>query len=255
MTQLMASIAANPKALLASVSTIISPGDTMINNRNPSSVNHYYECGADATGKICGILSTLGLGEPASILDFACGYGRVARFMRAAFPNAEIYVSDLPEEATRFCAEHFGAVAFPSRADISTLVAPKKFSLIWCGSLLTHLDELGAAELLRFFSRSLADDGVAVFTSCGRRTASFVQKGRWPYQLNEEQMRFLHDQFLIERYALVAQGKRADYGISITPLSWFAKQIRELENVRLVSMIESGWDNHQDIVAIQKRGI
>src|SRR5688572_19270091 len=52
-----------------------------------------------------------------SILDFACGKGRVLRTLKAAFPEAALTASDIWEEGVEFCSRVFGATGIVSKAD------------------------------------------------------------------------------------------------------------------------------------------
>jgi trans-aconitate methyltransferase len=72
------------------------------------------------------------------ILDFRCGYGRVLRALRARFPEAHITACDLNEDATKFCAETFGATPVQGYSDLSKTILPHKYDAIWVGSVFTH---------------------------------------------------------------------------------------------------------------------
>ena len=45
--------------------------------------------------------------EVERILDFGCGHGRVTRWLRAAFPEAQISIADLNDSGIRWCAERY----------------------------------------------------------------------------------------------------------------------------------------------------
>jgi len=105
---------------------------------------------------------------PKRVLDFPCGHGRGARFLRAAFPDAALHVSDIDETGVRFCQEQFGAIGFPSQVDIEAIEFPSNIDLIWCGSLVTHLSEDRTRTLLRKLRNALSDRGVLLFTTHGR---------------------------------------------------------------------------------------
>ena len=246
------SIAARPAILDDKVLREIHPDDGMLPKKGPGHVEHYFACGRDAIAKICGILATSQIAAPTSVLDFACGYGRVARYIRAAFPEARLFAADVNRNGVNHCALSFGADPIFSTPSLDALSLPKAVSLIWCGSLMTHLAEDGARKLLQFFHRSLEPGGVAVFTCHGRYTASFWNRGKWPYNIGEEQMKALHDAYGRHEYGCAEQGRIQGYGISITPVTWIMDQLPLFPGTRLISLIEQGWDDHQDIVAIRK---
>ena len=101
--------------------------------------DHYFMVEA-AQRHVEAILGIAGAPEPQRILDFPCGHGRVLRYLRAAYPLAEITACDLNRDGVEFCAERLGAVPVMSSEDPADIRLAGEFDLIWCGSLLTHLD-------------------------------------------------------------------------------------------------------------------
>ena len=100
----------------------------------------------------------------ATILDFACGGGRVMRYLRAEFPEAEITGTDLYVAGLEFCAEAFGAKPIPGQLDLDDLELEGPFDLIWVGSLFTHLGNDDWDRMLAMFQETLSPGGVLVFT-------------------------------------------------------------------------------------------
>jgi hypothetical protein len=43
------------------------------------------------------------------------------------------------------------------------------------------------------------------------------------------------------------------YGICVSKPSWVCRQIESLQDLRLITYTERGWDNHQDSVACAKQ--
>lgn len=81
--------------------------------------------------------------------------------LRAAFPTAEISVSDLDTDGVAFCTEQFDARPLISGPAFSTLNFNETFDLIWAGSLITHLPERVTADFIAFALRHLSPAGVA----------------------------------------------------------------------------------------------
>jgi SAM-dependent methyltransferase len=142
----------------------VSPDDDMFDR----SLDEYIETGREALR----LISLAALAVPKTgfqrILDLPCGYGRVLRVLRAAFPRSEITACDLDKRAVDFCAETFGAVTAYSDRDPSRIMLSGQFDLIWCGSLLTHLDVDHWTGFLDLFERVLAPYGVLALTTHGR---------------------------------------------------------------------------------------
>lgn len=249
-------IAENPSFLDESVITIIHDSDQMFTG----SKERYFRCGKDAIKKICGIINTADSPPLTTILDFACGYGRVARYLRAAFPDVAITVSDVMEPAVAFCATTFSVYPHISSNNLDQVTitkgnTPQQFSLIWSGSLMTHFDEDQARNLIALFERHLNQDGLVIFTIHGRFMVNKYLDGSWIYKISENKMKSLYESFYQGQYSYKDYDHMKGYGISATSLAWLQEQITEFPSLRLVGLIERGWDNHQDIVALQKRAI
>ena len=101
----------------------------------------YMKSGHEVIRSVQNILDTLG--RPArdvrSILDFACGYGRVTRFLKHAFPHARVTCSDILEEAVTFASRKFRVKRKASTTRPEAFVLRKRFDLILVSSLFSHL--------------------------------------------------------------------------------------------------------------------
>lgn len=215
----------------------------------------YFGVGADAIRKICSILSVVNMDTPTHILDFACGYGRVARYLSSAFPNSSLTVSDVMPSAIDFCAKEFNANPILSHPDLSNLSFEKKFSLIWSGSLMTHFSEEKAMKLLNFFESSLEENGVVIFTIHGRFAAHKWETDNPTMQLKETDGKKLSALYWDNKFSYADYPHMTAYGMSLTPIDWLIQQLNRMPGLRIVSLIERGWDNHQDIIALMKSPI
>jgi methylase of polypeptide subunit release factors len=73
-----------------------------------------------------------------SVLDFACGFGRVTRWLAAAFPNATLAAMEVNPKAVDFVADTFPAKTYAVDSEWHS-VPNDQYDLIWCGSLFTHI--------------------------------------------------------------------------------------------------------------------
>lgn len=214
--------------------------------------HHYMSCGRSALFNIALGLVSANAGTPLEILDFACGFGRVARHLRAGFPDARITFTDAMESATAFCAETFGGESLPIRKDFAGYSPARKFDLIWVGSLFTHLPEGKSAELIGLLLQNLSGGGVIVFTSHGRFVQERRNSGKWPYNIDAGQ----YDRMIQDKensgYGFVGYGDSEAYGISLVSLGWWERTINSVAKSEVVLLRERGWDRHQDVIAIKK---
>lgn len=147
----------------------ISSNDQMLDPVYGESV--YFYCGRSALECISVSLdaATKAVDDVKRILDLPCGHGRVLRYLKAAFPHAEITAGDILRDGVDFNASTFGAIPVYSHDD--PMKIPLKhgaFDLIWVGSLFTHLDPDIWPIWLSALCSFLSSRGTLVFTTHGR---------------------------------------------------------------------------------------
>lgn len=239
-------VTAEERELRTSVDTRISPRDAMYTGDGA----HYFSVGLSAVRAID--RATAGAPDPRRVLDMPCGHGRVLRFLKARYPGASLAACDLDEHAVAFCAKRFGAQGVRSSADLASLDLPGPFDLVWCGSLVTHLDADASAALLALFARSLAPEGVAVVTTHGALVADRLRSGSDTYQLDPEAARAAVESFDATGFGYAGYPWSAGYGVSISSPDWIARAAAEA-GLRVTHVAERGWDDHQDVVALVLR--
>jgi trans-aconitate methyltransferase len=220
-------------------------GDQML---RPGSHLHYRDVGESATRCIYGALLMANVDSPGSILDFGSGSGRVTRWLRACFPDADLSASEIIDESLEFLAKQFKAETWKSSPDVFGLTAPKKYDLIWAGSVLTHLSEQKTITLMQKFRDWLNPGGVAVVTTHGKRMIENVRNRAFQYMDRELEEQFLTD-YKARGYAY-ANYRGEQYGVSANTISWVTDAV-EAMNCRIITISEHAWDQHQDVVAFQ----
>ena len=146
----------------------------------PDRLDHYFLVGIEGLRLVEDALATAGRPDPATILDLPCGYGRVLRMLRAAFPEAAITACDLDRGGVEFCERTFGVEGAFSERQLDELSLGRTYELVWCGSLLTHLPEEDARAALRALARHLAPEGLLVFTTHGERDPQAARRRTSP---------------------------------------------------------------------------
>jgi SAM-dependent methyltransferase len=235
------------------VSTIVADKDRML-GRGGS--DQYLSVGVSAFRNIAAALKTNGIDSVSTILDLPCGYGRVARVLRAAFPSAELSVSDLDTDGVAFCTEQFDAKPLISRPNFATLTFERTFDLIWAGSLITHLPLHATADFISFVLRHLSPGGVAVVSSHGALVADRIAGGRTYGIDSGAACRMVYD-YQTQGYGY-ADYPRTDrsaehYGISIATRAWVTSAITGADG-KVLFYKDHAWDNHHDIVAFVRGG-
>ncbi len=228
----------------------ISPNDFMYNKKFP---NHYFEVGKSALEsiKIALQLSGKKINEINNILDLPCGHGRVLRFLKSYFPNSTITACDLDNDAIDFCKEAFEAIPAYSSKNIVTISFNTKFDLIWCGSLLTHLEEKYWLPILQLFVSNLNQNGILIFTTHGKQVVDFIQNGQ-TYGLEPDKLSKLHNEYSTRGFGYGRYKDSSDYGISVSSQSFVLRLLEKFSNIRLVLYSEARWDKHQDVIIALK---
>lgn len=223
------------------------PGDHMF---RPGRERHYEAVGESAVRAINASIIAAGVAEPATVLDFACGSGRVARWLPLAFPRAKIDVSDVRADSLAFCSAKFGVGTWLSSEDLDAVSSPRQYDLIWCGSLLTHLSEIRSAALIKNFGSWLKPNGIVVFTLHGRRVIDNMITGQVNYIPSSSCSQVLKE-LALRRYGYVRYAPDRDIGFSVNTLDWVVAEALRSQ-FRIVMISENSWDNHQDVIAIQR---
>ena len=103
-------------------------------------------------------------GAPPVVLDFACGYGRLLRWLSLAQPPHTVWAADIQADAVAFVIDTFGVHGLLSHADPARFVPPRQFDCIWVASLFSHLPEALFREWLQRLLALLTPTGVLCFS-------------------------------------------------------------------------------------------
>ena len=213
----------------------------------------YYWIGKTALDSIHAVLGVLPDPPEANrILDFPSGYGRVLRFLRYAWPTAEITACDIEKAAVDFCAKIFDAVPVYSSMDVKRVRLDGKFDLIWVGSLFTHLTEESASDLLSLFYGSLAQGGVLIFTIAGEFVYDLAMAGdHWG--LAEESIGTIKSDFEQAGFAYGSYKpgitRETNIGRAFIHRDWLSRKIADYPSMQDVAYINRGYARRQDVVA------
>jgi SAM-dependent methyltransferase len=217
------------------VSFPVHPNDPAL-RLGPVPRPRYIEIGLSAVECIERVID----GEPKSILDFGCGYGRVMRAIRDRFPTATLTAYDINEEGVEFCSESFDARAVYKLEELD------EHEVVWCGSVLTHLDAPRWETLLPQLEQ-LAQ--TLIFTTDGRYVAELARGGE------RQGFRYEVIQEVLAVYDATGFGYRdyrrdqPGYGLTLVKPSWVCLAIEKWTSLELKSFSERAWGGRQDVVA------
>ena len=233
-------------SLLDAASDALSPRDGMFRGNGM----HYYSVGLSAMRCIRRVLERTPT-TVRTILDLPCGFGRVLRFLGPAFPQAHVHACDILREGVDCCAADLGATAAYSRPDLDHLELGRRFDLIWCGSLVTHLPLHSTRQLLRFSARHLQPGGILLFSTHGEFAAGRVRTGKG-YGSSQDHVQSALEAFARDAYGFVPNPRQPGYGISLTSPGCIRAELSEICGLEEVDFQARAWDGHHDVFAVTR---
>jgi hypothetical protein len=170
------------------------------------------------------------------------------RWLRASHPDAQLSGCELQADALSFCAETFDAETWESSAHVEGLKAPRKYDLIWAGSVITHLSADKTEALFRKFLSWTNRGGMIVVTAHGRFAYARRAAGKY---IDEKCLPAIETEYERDGYGYSNHPGSKQYGISFLKPQWALDLICRLTQCRLVAYSERAWDGHHDVIALQ----
>jgi len=119
------------------------------------------------------------IGSGSKVLDFACGWGRIARLFLHDVELGDLYGGDISAEFTAICRETFQSPNFlANEAYPPTQFSDGFFSHIVGFSIFSHLSEAAARAWIKEFWRLLAPGGMLVLTTRSRAFLDYCESMR-----------------------------------------------------------------------------
>jgi SAM-dependent methyltransferase len=232
----------------------VHPNDFMLEQRSRAGAERYCERARNVITQIdqCLGAASQRWADIETWLDLGCGYGRVLRFLVGRVPPERVLAADVIREAVDFCAAEFGVRPVyldrqPARIDLEPV------DFLYAISIITHLTEQDAKEMLRVFGNALEPGGLALFTTHGRRSLERIELyGEQYLPLRGEvsgQVEARGVAFVPYGYALAN-----DYGMTWHSEDYIRTTMSELHgrSLELVLFEPHGLDGHQDVFAFRR---
>jgi hypothetical protein len=234
------------EAIIERVITTVADGDGMYSDNDL----YYLKVGYSALQSIFQSLVAAGLtvDQIGSVCDYACGFGRVARWLRAAFPNARFNAADLDPKATRAVSQILAVETTSLDIGLSRPL-PGNYDLIWIGSLLTHLAAAKIEALLRFLKNHITASGVIVATTHGDYVAQRLISGEKTYNLAPDGQAALLADYRDTGFGFSPYPRSVDYGISVVRPQRMNKLLADC-GFRVAYFNARGWASHQDVYCL-----
>jgi SAM-dependent methyltransferase len=212
----------------------------------------YFLSGYSALFCIRKALDKAGKKSVASILDFACGHGRVLRSLAADFPKARLVALDTNKAGVDFCAKVFGAKPVYSNIDFSNLSFDGKFDLIWVGSLFTDLRGERWSILMNLLRSVLADDGLLLFSTHGSDVERRLRDRQvLLFNLQPERIAKILEEYDASGFGYSDYQSYPGYGVSLSSPQWITLQANAV-GLEPILQQENGWDDFQDVWAAKQ---
>jgi len=214
-----------------------------------SGPNWYFPVGESGVNCILSALTLTHLCKVQRVLDLPCGHGRVGRHLRAAFPEADLYFSDLDKEGVDFCAAEFRGKGIYSVPDLTQAKLPRSLDVIWVGSLFTHVSQEKTSAWLSFLADHLSGHGILVATFHGYFTAQNT-----PPSARVDRVK-LRQEFDDTGYGFAAYPnddpvQLGEYGFSLSKPSFILDMVGAIPGTRVVCYTERGWSHNHDVLAL-----
>lgn len=209
----------------------------------------YFTVGQDGLRAVQRAVSASWLKQVRRLLDLACGHGRVARYLRHGYPDAELFFCDINESGAAFCAEQFQGKAIVSKPELTNVQLPDQLDVIWVGSLFTHLDRSKTERWLCYMCDHLGPHGVLVATFHGAYAIKSHQ--RQPFASQERFLKILA-QCEQSGYGYEPYPHLEGVGVSICKASAIVEIASNIAGIRIIGYHERGWANNHDVLAVTK---
>jgi SAM-dependent methyltransferase len=207
----------------------------------PRAQMFYYKLGCDLARTIMQIANWrfAGKTDQIKIMEFACGYGRILRHMVNCIPPQNVFVSDIYENAVKFCIDQFGVRGQVSVHNPGDLAWTERFDLIVVPSLFSHLPESTFSGWIAALHKLLTDDGILVFSVHGDHLL--------PPDVTMPERGII---FLLESESSTLD--KSEYGTSYVNESFVREQVEKATGHAIYSRTKRGFWNHQDFYLIAK---
>jgi 2-polyprenyl-3-methyl-5-hydroxy-6-metoxy-1,4-benzoquinol methylase len=211
------------------------------------SLELYYDGGERNVSEIESILAALGapLADAGSILEFACGSGRLTRHLVRRVSPAKLTVSDIDRHAVDFVTRTFGVRGLYSTSEPEELVHDARYDLILVVSLFSHLPIQTWTRWLERLNELLMPQGLLVFSTLPWQAG---ESPPIPEQTEAFELGLLYSEQNETRGRLSGN----EYGTSFVRTQFVLGAVEEHFKGRLVKHLPRALNGVQDVYVLQR---
>ncbi len=184
------------------------------------------------------------ISDSMTVLDFASGFGRVARHVANVIPNGKLVALDIHEKAMYFNSAHFGIQAVVSELQPHLVKAFYQFDVVFCLSFFSHQPREKIGPWLDTLIRFVAIGGILIFTAQGATT----HRGLFPHLQPDA------DGYVFEMRSEKTDLSPEDYGNAITYPKLILREIHLIPGAELATFQGGAWWDHQDLYVVRRIG-
>lgn len=179
-----------PEAPKLAFSPRIHPADQMLRHSirhwgEPwRALSQYYGVALQQHRLASDILAIAGVPAAGRFLDFACGFGRLQRFLSLSHPHLDLTASDIQADAVDHCVSEYGAHGLYSTTRPAEFASDDRFDCIWVASLFSHLPRAAFLDWLSRLHELLTPHGILCFSvhdASGHPEPSSLHAGGFSY--------------------------------------------------------------------------
>lgn len=212
---------------------------------HPQAINAYFNGGEDCARKFAVLCREHLQSEPRTVLEFASGFGRVARYAKHVLPETKWTSSDVHPKAVDFITDRIGIESFISPGKPDGWTVDRKFHVVFALSFFSHMpNALFGRWLERVFS-AVEPGGIFIFTTHGAATVKMLRENGANPTLNEAgyYWDFGTDQRDIDTN---------EYGTSVVTLAYTQRALSALPTAELIRFQQGFWWGHQDLYVVRR---
>ena len=204
-------------------------------------VEVYFSSGEEEAAMLKNLCLTYYKNEsvPVDLLEFACGYGRLTRYLDPTYFS--VTASDIHEEAVSFIQDQLGVSGLLSQVNPRDFIAPTEYDVVFALSLFSHLPDSTFGAWLSTLYKCLREKGLLIFTTHGKLSNNMYLK-----------MEVSSDGFGFKPTSEQKDLEVADYGTTVSEFSYVIKQLKDNTGQHPIFFSEGFWFEHQDLYIVRK---